>query len=104
MISLAQQQPSTVASFQSTKIPSNVKICDKVEEDCVEFGKKHVKYKYVDGKKTSSSRGIRPNSQFLSRLIGQIERTNENVPVAASLIPCEGKYQDKHAVISDLKG
>lgn len=63
---------------------------------------KHVQKKNVMIGK-DAERSIRPNSQFLSRLVGQISKTNESVSAAKPVIN-EDKVQDKRALIADLKG
>ena len=101
MISLAhikgKQQPAAHATVSSsaTAVPS-----DKEEGDAMYHKTQHKRQQDDDevvGKK-SESRAIRPNSQFLSRLVGQNENTNRKVSVAslaASHISSGGK--DQHA-------
>ena len=59
--------------------------------------------KNIIGIKEMEERSIRPNSQFLSRLVGHNSKINGSVPTAT---PVQIKDTDeaKHAVIADLKG
>lgn len=61
----------------------------------------HLQQKEHANRKSSAERATRPNSQFLSRLVGRLQKSN---PVPPAPGQDADRDQDKHDVIADLKG